>query len=166
MRTFVIAGSVAVALVGTARLTADAKAVDVGANLRPPIPRVSSLGVTRRATLVSYCWSETFPGGGRGVCADGTPGDPAQTLRWRPGARIRVDLRLPAHDVRIQAVRFPGGIGTRPIHIVRLKIVRVDQAGRRWTLHLSRRATRDTDLLIFATFANGDIAGDLGIRRR
>jgi hypothetical protein len=87
-------------------------------------------------------------------------------LRWRPGAKIRVDLRLPAHDVRIQAVRLRGGIGTRPSHILRLKIVRVNRDGRDWRLHLTPRATRDNDLLIFATFLSGDVAADLGIHRR
>lgn len=49
--------------------------------LAPPTPRIRTLGVTRAASLVSYCWSRPTPGGGgTGVCADGAPGHPAHTL--------------------------------------------------------------------------------------
>jgi hypothetical protein len=131
----------------------------------PPMPRVNTLGVTRSASLVSYCWSQTLPGGGsRGACADGRPGHPAQTLQWEPGARVRVDLGIAAHDVQIQAARF-GDVGARPSHIIHLRITGIDSSGRRWTLRLPRRAKRDTDLLIFAQFANGDVEADLGMRR-
>jgi hypothetical protein len=140
---------------------------------RPPVPRVSTLGVTRSATLVSYCWSEHVAGGGAsGTCVDGIPGHPAHTLDWRPSAKLRVDLRLPAHDVQIQAVRItsgiggrPSGIGGRPSHVVRLHVARVDRAGRLWTVRLPQRSASDTDLMISAFFTDGDIEADLGIRR-
>lgn len=132
--------------------------------VRPPTPQVSTLGVTGSATLVSYCWTETLPGGGgRGVCADGAPGRPAHTLPWRPGATIRIDLRLPAHDVQVQAIRITGGFGGRQSDVVRLSVVRVDRAGQSWSVRLPRRAARDSDLLISARFANGDVTADLGL---
>ena len=135
--------------------------------VHPPTPQVSTLGVTRSATLVGYCWSQTLPGGGgRGVCADGAPGDPAHTLRWRPGATIRIDLRLPAHDVHIQAVRITGGFGGRPSIIVTLSVERVDRAGHIWSIRLPPRSAGDNDLLIFARFTNGDLLADLGLHRK
>jgi hypothetical protein len=127
---------------------------------------VSTLGVTRSATLVSYCWSEHLAGGlDVGRCADGNPGHAAHTLRWRPGARVGVDLRLPAHDVRIEAVRIAGRPGRRPGQVVRLHAARVDSVGRRWAVRLPQRASNDTDLLISAQFADGDVEADLGLRR-
>jgi hypothetical protein len=75
-----------------------------------------------------------------------------------------VDLRLPAHGVQIQAARFASA-GSRPNDIIRVKIVRIDGSRRRWMLRLPRRAKRDTDLLISAFFARGDVEADLGIRR-
>jgi hypothetical protein len=132
---------------------------------RPPMPRVSALGVTRSATLVSYCWTQKLPGGAaRGACADGTPGHPAHTLQWEPGALVRVDLGLAAHDVHIQAARF-GEVGGRSSHSIHVRITGIDASRRRWTLRLPRRAERDTDLLISAQFANGDVEADVGIRR-
>jgi hypothetical protein len=130
---------------------------------------VSTLGVTRSATFVSYCWSEHLAGGSDvGRCADGNLGHPAHALRWRPGARVGVDLRLLAHDVQIQAVRIagrPGRPGRRPGQVVRLHAVRVDSVGRRWAVRLPQRASNDTDLLISAQFAAGDVEADLGLRR-
>lgn len=135
-------------------------------SLNPPIPRVSTSGVTRSATLVSYCWTERLGDGEeRGACADGTPGHPAHTLPWRAGAKVGVDLGLPAHDVQIQAIRIAGGIGGGQSHIVRLDVVGVDPAGRRWTVRIPRRSASDTDLLISAFFADGDVEADLGLRR-
>jgi hypothetical protein len=132
---------------------------------RPPIPRVSTLGVTRSATLVSYCWTRHLPGGtNAGACADGQPGAPANTIRWRPGVKVRLDLRLPAHGVQIQAARFSSA-GSRPSRLVQLKITRIDPSGRRWMFRLPRRAKHATDLLISARFANGDIEAELGLRR-
>jgi hypothetical protein len=86
---------------GAARV---ARAETIAQKPGPPSPRVRTLGITRSATLVSYCWTEhAGHGAGSGVCADGVPGHPAHTLRWRDGATIDVDLRLPAHGVQIQA---------------------------------------------------------------
>jgi hypothetical protein len=132
---------------------------------RPPTPRVSTLGVTRSATLVSYCWTQNFPGGvSHGACADGIPGHPTHTLLWEPGAQIRADLGVAAHDVNVQAARF-GAAGGRPSHIIHIRITGMDAGGRRWTFRLPTRAKRDTDLLISGQFANGDVEADLGIRR-
>ncbi len=119
----------------------------------PPTPRLSTLGVTRSASLVSYCWTRHLPGG------------TAHTLRWRPGVKVRLDLRLPAHGVQIQAARFTSA-GSRPSHLVQLKITRIDARGRRWMFRLPRRAKHATDLLISARFANGDIEADLGLGRQ
>jgi hypothetical protein len=131
--------------------------------VRPPRPRITTLGATREATLFSYCWQQARPGGGgTGVCADGAPGSPAQFLRWRPGTAVTVDLRLPAHDVLIDAARI-GGFGRPMRDVVHLRARGVDRAGRRWLIRLPKRATRDTDLVISARFASGDLGADLGL---
>ena len=75
-----------------------------------------------------------------------------------------MDLRLPAHQVQIQAARF-GTASSRPSDVVDLKVVRLGAKGRRRMLRLPRQAKRDTDLLISAAFASGDVEADLGIRR-
>ena len=75
-----------------------------------------------------------------------------------------MDLRLPAHQVQIQAARF-GTAGSRSSHVVDLKVVRLGARGRRWMLRLPRQAKCDTDLLISAVFASGDVEADLGIGR-
>lgn len=132
-------------------------------NGRPPIPRVSTLGASRMATLISYCWTVQMPGGGEsGTCADGNPGHPAHVLRWRPRTKIRVDLRLAAHEVRVQAAQIKRG---RFRHVLDVRALPSDPGRRWWTLRLPRLAGRDTDLLISAFFADGDIDADLGIRR-
>ena len=134
------------------------------ARTRPPTPFVSTLGVSRTATIVSYCWTQTRPGGGVvGECADGVAGHPDRTLRWRPDAAIAIDLRLPAHGVTFQTERFSSP-GRPPDHPLVVRARRVDRAGRHWIIRLPARAERDTDLLIFATFANGDVFADLGLR--
>jgi hypothetical protein len=149
------------------RLTARDAPVQAGSQaLRPPEPRVSTLGVTRSASLFSYCWTEVTPGGGgRGACGDGAPGKPSHTLRWRAGATVSFDLRLPAHDVQSQAVRITGGYGGRQSKVVRLALHRSDPAGRHWTTRLPGRAAPDTDLVVSASFANGDLGADIGLTR-
>jgi hypothetical protein len=133
--------------------------------VRPPALRVSTLGTRREATLFSYSWQQARPGGGGiGVVADGAPGSPAQILRWRPGRAVTVDLRLPADHVRIDAARI-GGFGRPMRDVVHLRAHQVDRAGRRWLVRLPKRAGRDTDLLISARFANGDLGADLGLKR-
>jgi hypothetical protein len=82
-----------------------------------------------------------------------------------PSATIRVDLRLPAHNVQIQAVRLTGGFGSRQSHVVQLEAVRVDRAAHIWEIRLPRRSAPDTDLLISASFSHGDLFADLGLRR-
>ena len=41
----------------------------------------------------------------------------------------------------------------------------VDRTGLRWLTRLPVRAERDTDLLVSATFANGDVTAELGLER-
>jgi hypothetical protein len=123
----------------------------------PPAPRLTTLGVTRTATLVSYCWG--------GMCADGVAGQPDHVLRWRAGGTVRLDLRLPARDVSVKAERIvtPGAASRG---VVALHARRLDGTGRRWALRIPSRAGRATDLLISARFAGGDILADLGLRHR
>jgi hypothetical protein len=138
----------------------------MAARTRPPAPLVSTLGVSRSATVVSYCWTQTRPGGGRvGQCADGIAGHPDHTLRWRPGAAVSVDLRLPAHGVTFQTQRISDP-GRAPVHFhpLTIRARRVDRAGRHWSIRLPTRSKRDTDLLIAATLANGDVFADLGLQ--
>ena len=133
---------------------------------RPPTPRISTLGVTRLASPFSYCWEQALAGGkGAGVCADGAPGAPAHSLRWRPGAPVSIDLRLAAHNVQIEVARI-GGFAQRMHDVVHLNARRVDQAGRLWVIRLPQRAIQDTDLLISALFANGDLSADIGLRQQ
>ena len=138
---------------------------DAGApRMRPPAPLVSTLGTSRSATLlVSYCWTQPLRGGGgRETCADGTLGHPAHTLRWRPGAPITIDLRLPAHDVHIQAAQIAAG-GRPSGEMLFVRARRLGRTGRRWSIRLPVRAERDNDLLISATFTRGDIFAELGL---
>jgi hypothetical protein len=169
-----LAGSIAVAAAapalstfgesgGSRRLAASAAR---SARIQPPAPFVSTLGVSRAATIVSYCWTKTRLGGGTvGECADGIAGHPDHTLRWRLGAAVLIDLRLPAHDVTFQTERISSP-GRPPVHLhpLTIRTRRVDRAGRRWIIRLPARATRDTDLLIAARFANGDVFADLGLQ--
>jgi hypothetical protein len=67
------------------------------------------------------------------------------------------------HVVRIQAVGITGGFGGRQSKVVRLAMHRSDQDGRHWTTRLPRRAALDTDLLVSASFANGDLGADIGM---
>jgi hypothetical protein len=87
-------------------------------------------------------------------------------LRWRADAKIDVDLRLPAHDVQVQTARITADTGDRLRHVIRLHVTAAGAAGRHWTVRLSRRSERNTDLLIFARFRDGDVEADLGIRPR
>ncbi len=159
-------GGVAAALPQRKPLTAPASPVPPSLHaFRPPTPLVSTLGATSQATLFSYCWQQTRPGGGgSGVCADGAPGRPARVLRWRAGTKVTVDLRLPAHDVRIDAARI-GGFARPMRYVVHLPARRVDRSARQWLVRLPKRAGNDTDLVIYARFANGDLGADLGLRR-
>lgn len=126
--------------------------------LRPPAPHVITLGATRIATLVSYCWNESR----RGVCADGAPGHAGQTLRWTVDASVRVDLRLAAHDVHFETARIVRSGAERDV--VHLRARPLDRAGRGWILCLPHNAQRANDLLIFARFAQGDMLADLRLR--
>jgi hypothetical protein len=132
---------------------------------RPPRPQVTTLGVTRWASLVSYCWTRPADHGGNvGVCVDGIPGRPAHKVDWRPGATVAVDLHLPSSDVEIQAARF-NRFGKQIGVMIALQHERDDHAGRRWTVTIPAAARRSTDMLISAHFARGDIFADVGLRR-
>jgi hypothetical protein len=52
-----------------------------------------------------------------------------------------------------------------PNRFIRLKLHKLDSAGRWWMLRIPQRATRDTELSISAYFANGDEAAELGIKQ-
>jgi hypothetical protein len=130
----------------------------------PPTPLVRTLGESRSATLVSYCWTQTRPGGDVGACGDGVAGHPAHTLRWRPGDAIDIDLRLPAHGVTFQAKRF-SSVARPTDRLFSVRARRVDRSGRHWIVRVPARAARVTDLLIFASFANGNLFAELGLRR-
>ena len=123
--------------------------------LRPPAPRVSTIGITRIATLVSYCWNES----GNGVCADGAPGHASHVLRWRADAPVRVDLRLAADDVSFQTARIVPPGAERDFGYVRVRPL--DRNGRSWIFCLPPHARRANDLLISARFADGDMLADL-----
>jgi hypothetical protein len=123
--------------------------------LRPPAPRVSTLGVTRIATLVSYCWFAS----GQGICADGAPGHAAQILRWNSNTPVRVELRLAAHDVHFETARVIAPGAERDL--AHLRAPPLDRVGRRWIFCLPPRARRANDLLIFARYARGDMLADL-----
>jgi hypothetical protein len=144
------------ALVPAAAAASSAAVAAPSPAVRPPAPRLTTLGVTRAATLVTYCWA--------GTCADGVAGQPDHILRWRAGATIRLDLRLPAHDVSVEAERIVK-LGAAPRGVVAIHARRLDEGGRRWALRIPSRAGRATDLLISARFAGGDMLADLGLRR-
>jgi hypothetical protein len=145
------------ALVPAATAASSAAAAAPSPAADPPVPRLTTLGVTRTATLVSYCW------GGR--CSDGPGGQSDHILRWRAGATVRLDLRLPAHDVSVEAERIVTP-GAAPRGVVALHARPLDGTGRRWAFRIPSRASRATDLFISAYFAGGDILADVGLRRR
>jgi hypothetical protein len=130
----------------------------------PPRPTLRTLGASRSASLVSYCW--TYPsgdGGSAGECADGSLADlPPTTLRWRPRATVHLNLHLPAHDIEVDTYRQgSGGPSQVPIHLHR-----VDSSGRRWVFHVPRATKDHTDLLISATFARGDVFAAIGLHKK
>lgn len=88
----------------------------------------------------------------------------AHTLRWRPGDAIDIDLRLPAHGVTFQAQRFLS-VARPTDRLFSVRGQRVDRSGRHWIIRVPARAARVTDLLIFASFANGNLFTELGLRR-
>jgi hypothetical protein len=122
---------------------------------RPPQPSLTTLGVTRTAVLVSYCWADR----GRPettACADGSLARVPVTLPWRPRAEVRLDLHLPAHDVDVVASHQSVGRGGRVIQ-TRLHLRTMDSAGRRWAFQIPPRTRVGTDLLVSAHFAQGDV---------
>jgi hypothetical protein len=166
-RLTMIAGT-GVALVSAASVVAQAAAGgsgSAGSRHAPPAPRVSTLGITRSADLVSYCWSYSSGAGTHtGVCADGAAGRPTHTLRWRPDRKIVVDFRIAAHDVGIQAVKQKGQ-GVRPQDVIQVHVSAADSSGKRWLFRLPRSVRSENLLLIGARFAHGDADAELGIRR-
>jgi hypothetical protein len=129
----------------------------------PPKPKVTTLGVTRFATVFTSCWRY----GTRKQCvANGSVGYPSSKIRWRPGAKVTIDLRLPASDVNITAERVDGG-GVVAADSVKLAMHRIGSGGRRWLVRLPALAGRCTDLIIYARLGTrGEIVADLGLRRR
>jgi hypothetical protein len=136
------------------------------AALGPPAPRVRAAGNVRSASVVTYCWAHAQSDGITAeLCADGLLGVPAQSLPWRVGDVIYLDLRLPAHAVRVEAARL-GAPGTAPRGSVRLRLRRLDMAGEHWAVVIPRRAQTSTALLISARFAEGDLFAAVGLHHR
>lgn len=125
-----VAGAIILAGTGRSATGTGGSATSVKAiRTRPPHPELSTLGVKRSASLVSYCRS-TPPTAGSGVdeCADGEACHTAQTLRWRSRVAIGLDLRLPARDVGVDATTDP-----RQLHdLTRIRVHRVTRSGRCW----------------------------------
>lgn len=154
-----ILGLITTEVTGSSHSVAEVTAVSA----RPPQPTLTTLDVTRSASVVSYCWSSPQPQGGTiGACADGTAGHAARTLRWRPRAPLRLDLHLPARAVRVDAAKHPERAQSVR-DLIHIRLHRVDRAGRRWLFYLTPTTKGDTDLLISAWFARGDIEADIGL---
>jgi hypothetical protein len=127
------------------------------AGVHPPAPRVTTLRRSLAATLLSYCWTVRGPHRPvRGNCTSSA--GPARTLAWRAGARVVIDLRLPAHNVQFEAIPIP------EYGSLRLRAVRLDRLGRRWMTRLPRQAKRDSELTISARFANGYVYAYVGLK--
>jgi hypothetical protein len=128
----------------------------------PPKPKVTTLGVTRSATVFTSCWRY----GTRKRCVEsGSVGHPASRIRWTPGAKVTIDLRLPASDVNITAERVADD-SVVAADSVRLAMHRVGSGGRRWLVRLPARADRCTDLIMYARLGDrGEIVADLGLSR-
>jgi len=128
---------------------------------QPPKPKVTTLGVTKYASLVSYCWQSD----GKGICADGAGGSPKSTIAWRAGREVRIDFRLPAREVSAQTVHIATP-GAPPTHEVKLRAKRLDKAGRRYLVRLLSRSKGANELTLFARFKEqGDVFAELGLRR-
>lgn len=157
---FVAAGGVAAAVAASG--ASPSRAAPARWSRRPPQPRLTTLGVTRSAVLVSYCWAyRDRPG--TSVCADGSLAGAPPTLRWRPRALVRLDLLLPAHDVGVVASHQSSARDGR-VTRTRLDLHRVDSAGAQWVFQIPAATKDNTDVLISATFAQGDIFAEVGLR--
>jgi hypothetical protein len=141
-------------------------ATSLAAAPRPPTPRLTTLGVTRSASLESYCWTQRLgDGSSAGMCADGVFGTPTQSVSWRPRQAIYLDLRLPAHGVTVAAARL-ARTGSAPHERVALRVRPVGTSGTRWVIVVPRTALRSNVLVIGAQFAQGDVSAAIGLRRR
>jgi hypothetical protein len=150
-----------VALASLAAAAGPAPVSVAAAPAGPPKPRVTTLGVTRSATVFTSCWRY----GTRKQCvASGSVGYPSSRVRWRPGAKVTIDLRLPAGDVNITAEHVDDG-AVVAADSVRLAMHRIGSDGRRWLVRLPALAARCTDLIIYARLGSrGEIVADLGLR--
>jgi hypothetical protein len=127
----------------------------------PPKPKVTTLGVTKYASLVSYCWHTD----GKGTCADGVGGSPKSTIAWRAGREVRIDFRLPVHEVSVQTVHI-AKLGAPSTGEVKLRVKRLDKAGRRYLVRIAARSKGANELVMFARFVEqGDVFAELGLRR-
>jgi hypothetical protein len=161
--TIVVGCGVALAIAGALAAISPAQSAAGRSRHVPPRPRVRTLGVTRPAELVSYCW--TYDSGdnmGSGQCADGAVSSPTRTLRWRSAEKFVVGFGLPAHHVGIEAIRLKDG---RERHVVWAHPAATTTSGRRWVFRLPRSAARDNVLIVSATFPQGDVAAEVGIHR-
>jgi hypothetical protein len=128
----------------------------------PPRPSLTTLGATRFAIPVSYCWA--YPDRpGTSACADGSIVRLPDALRWRPRVPVRLDLRLPAHDVVIVASPYSARRHGR-VTQTRLHPRRIDATGRRWVFEIPASTRDNTYLLISASFAQGDSSAEIGLK--
>lgn len=164
---WVAGGAVGVVIMVCAAAAAAASSGDQVAprsRSRPPRPRVTTLGVSRSAALISYCWQYSTSSGLIGQCADGAPGPPTHTLYCRPGVAILINLRVPGSDVHVSVAHiYRSG---RYRHDVALTTHRRDFEGRRWAVKIPRSASRSNVMFISARYAQGDMGAELGIRQK
>lgn len=127
---------------------------------QPPRPRLTSRGVQRHASLVTYCWAvRQSNGSSNGTCAAGRPLPTRQKLSWQPQSPITLDLTLAAKDVQVQLANK----ATRPRHPTTIDLRRLDATGRRWTFSLTRADRSARVLFVSAQFAQGDIYAELSL---
>lgn len=125
----------------------------------PPRPRLSTRGVERQASLVSYCWSVPRSDGSRvGSCADGAPGPTTHRLRWTPGVPIVLDLVLPAHDVQVRIAT-----NSRPAQRLRQVDLHKGSLARRWSFKLTPADHAAASIQIAAQYAQGDLLADMSL---
>ena len=127
----------------------------------PPTPTVTSLGVTRSATLGSHCWQN----GDTGECADAPFIEPRHHLAWHAGRPIVVDLKLPARSLQAQAMSVTKR-GARVRRLITVSAHRRGTAGRRWVVRLPSRARADNVLSLFGQFTQGEVSASIGIREQ
>ena len=118
----------------------------------PPKPTLTSLGVTRTATLGTYCWTT------RCVTAAPIP-IPGPSLPITAGHDVLVDTELPARAV---GYWFSDGLSAGPTGeppASRGDARRADESGRRWLIPVASRALRAPELRLDVGYPNGVSSG-------